>query len=200
MEDLWGNDPEWLIRLSKGDESAFRGLFSRYHDFIYSFAERMTGSGAVAQDVVQDVFIKLWLHRSELPQVQNLGGYINRLTRNHVLNGMKRMAHEAAILQDIHPTIGTQPALPDASAEARELESLLNAALGQLPPQQLRVYRMSRQEGLKHEEIAAALGISRETVKKHMMAALQNIRGYLLRHHKFPAFIAAFLAAWIFRK
>lgn len=199
MEDSTGNDPEWLMRLSEGDEAAFSSLFSRYHDFIYSFAARMTGSGAIAEDVVQEVFLKVWLNRADLPQVQNLGGYINRLTRNHVLNGIKRMAHENTLLQNIPPVTGNLP-LPDAGAEMRELSALIDQALHRLPPQQQRVYQLSRTEGRKHEEIAAILGISRETVKKHMMAALKSIRTYLSRHGRMPLFIAGCLLAWLHQK
>ncbi|WP_346319162.1 RNA polymerase sigma-70 factor [Chitinophaga sp. YIM B06452] len=191
MEDQTGIDTAWLTGLSRGEESAFRRLFSQYHPFIYSFALRMTGSDALAKDVVQEIFIKLWLHRGELPGVQNLGGYINRLTRNHVLNGMKRMAHESSLLQDLQPQLSAGPAPTEARAEHRDLEMLLDEALRRLPGQQQRVYRMSRMEGLKHEEIATALGISRETVKKHMMAALQAIRLYLRQHSDMP--VAALL-------
>ncbi|SEW44669.1 RNA polymerase sigma-70 factor, ECF subfamily [Chitinophaga arvensicola] len=172
---------QWLERLSNGDESAFRFLFDHYYPFIYSFALRMTDSDPIAKDIVQDVLIKLWLNRDTLPGIDNLGGYINRMTRNLVLNGMKRKAHEENIIRELHPAPGTSSPTEEAALH-RELELLLYKAVNLLPEQQQKVYRMSRSEGLRHEEIAQQLNISRETVKKHMMAALRSLKRYLEEH------------------
>lgn len=169
---------QWLEQLARGEESAFRLLFDRYHPFIYSFALRMTTSDPIAKDVVQDVMIKIWINRQTLHTIDNLPAYINRMTRNQVLNGMKRKAHEESLIRELHP--GREDHNPtEEAALGKELEQLLHKAIGQLPAQQQKVYRMSRIEGLKHEDIANELNISRETVKKHMMAALRSVKQYL---------------------
>lgn len=179
MHDIKGQDTTLLHLLSQGDETAFRRLFDTYHQFIYSFALRMTDSEAISRDVVQDVFVKIWLNRQELTAIQHLPGYINRLTRNHVLNGMKRKALETGLLKDLGTPFSAAGNDPEEQAQFRELEALLARAINLLPERQQQVYKLSRQDGLKHEEIAAQLQISRETVKKHIMAALLHIRNYL---------------------
>ena len=176
------HEKELLLRIAQGDERAFRQLFDQYRDFIYFFAVRLTESDLIAKDVVQEVFIKLWLQRQSLTEVISLRAWIYRLTRNHVLNGLKRRAHEISLLREIGLTI---PEHNDPTAETvqyRELEKLLQQAVQQLPAQQQKAYHLSRGEGLKHDEIAARLHISSETVKKHIMAAMQSIREYLRKH------------------
>lgn len=194
MYDTTAHDAALLQQLSQGDESAFRRLFDAYHPFIYSFALRMTDSAPIAKDVVQDIFIKIWLMREEMPSVQNLPAYINRLTRNHVLNGMKRKAMEASLLKDLGGQLDVRHNDTEERSQARELETLLEKAVLQLPAQQQKVYRLSRGEGLKHEEIAAQLGISRETVKKHMMAALVTVRRFLQENGRMISLLATMLA------
>lgn len=176
------NDKQLLTLIAQGDEHAFRQLFDQYRNFIYFFALRLTESDLIAKDVVQEVFIKLWLQRTSLTEVISLKAWIYRLTRNHVLNGLKRKAHETALLNEIRQTL---PETHEPTAETilyRELERLLQEAVQQLPAQQQKAYTLSRGEGLKHDEIAGQLQISSETVKKHIMAAVQSIRAYLSRH------------------
>ena len=183
---------QWLEQLARGEESAFRLLFDRYHPFIYSFALRMTASDPIAKDVVQDVMIKIWVNRQTLHTIDNLPAYINRMTRNQVLNGMKRKAHEESLIRELHPYREDHSPTEEA-AIGKELEQLLHKAIGQLPTQQQKVYRMSRIDGRKHEDIANELNISRETVKKHMMAALRSVKQYLENNGNTIGLLAACL-------
>ncbi|MET3877911.1 RNA polymerase sigma-70 factor [Chitinophaga sp. OAE865] len=181
MQENLNTERQWLERLAGGEESAFRLLFDRYHPFIYSFALRMTASDTIAKDVVQDVLIRIWINRRSLHSIDNLSAYINRMTRNQVLNGMKRRAHEESLIRELYPSRESHNPTEEA-ALGKELEQLLYKAVAQLPAQQQKVYRMSRIEGLKHDDIAQRLNISRETVKKHMMAALRSVKQYLLEN------------------
>lgn len=178
MQDNMNTERFFLERLSEGDELAFRYIFDRYHAFIYSFARRMTDSDMIAKDIVQDVMIRLWMNRENLAEVTNLGAYINRITRNLVLNGMKRKAYETAFLDELQQNAGYNNSTEE-TAFRREMEKLLHEAVEQLPPQQRQAYILSRHTGLSHEEISKRMFISRETVKKHVMAALRSIRVYL---------------------
>jgi len=169
-----------LRQISDGDEHAFRVLFDQYRDFIYSFALHITNSELIAKDIVQDIFIKIWMQRHTLHEISNIKGYMHRLTRNHALNGLKRKAHELSLLQTL--PVAASLHTTEETLLYRELERLLDKAVSLLPPQQQRVYQLSRKEGLTHAEIADRLHISTETVKKHLMAALRSIRIYLQQH------------------
>ena len=88
-----------LMQLSsKGDEQAFIKLFYLYRHRLYSFAVRITGSPELAQDMVQDVFFKLWKDRSHLDKLDNFGSFILKMARNQAINAFKRMANETVIL------------------------------------------------------------------------------------------------------
>lgn len=175
---------ELLTLIAQGDEKAFRELFDQYSQLIYSFAYHLTDSDIIAKDVVQEIFIRIWTNRHTLDQIVNIRAWILRLTRNHVLNGLKRKAHETVLLREIKAGLSENHHQTDETIQYRELELLLNQAVAQLPPQQQKVYQLSRNAGLRHDEIAALLNISQETVKKHIMAALLSIRKYLERKGK----------------
>ncbi|ASZ12028.1 RNA polymerase sigma-70 factor [Chitinophaga pendula] len=181
MHEERNTQQQWLQQLARGEDMAFRQLFDLYHAFIFSFAYKMTASEQIAKDIVQEVMIKVWINRHTLTEIENLPAYINRITRNLVLNGLKRRAHESLLLREIIPANPARNSTEETTLH-RELEHLLHKALTQLPPQQQRVYRMSRIEGLHHEEIASKLNISKETVKKHMMAALRTLKDHLRQH------------------
>jgi len=172
-------DNQLLQNIAQGDESAFRQLFDQYRDLIYSFSYHLTQSDIIAKDVVQDIFVKIWTTRSTLDQIVSIRAWMLRLTRNHVLNGLKRKAHEEALLREIGSKLSHPLQPTEEAVQYRELEKQLQQAISNLPPQQQRCYRLSRDAGMKHDEIANTLGISQETVKKHIMAAIQSIKKHL---------------------
>ncbi|SEW54232.1 RNA polymerase sigma factor [Chitinophaga arvensicola] len=176
----WSNYDEnrMLELLAKGSEYAFTELFSRYRTKVYSVAFRFLRSQAAAEEVVQDVFLKCWLKREALTEVKNLDAYLKTVTRNLVLNRFRKLANEAAAQQELSRrdimVNDTDHLILD-----HQYQEIIQAALGQLPPQQREVYRLAKEEGLSHEAIAARMQISTVTVKSHMARALQSIRRYL---------------------
>lgn len=168
---------ELLNNVAKGDQAAFRQLFDCYRGKVYVIAFRILQSESEAEDVLQDVFTKLWLNREKLTGILHFNAYLNTLIRNHIFNGLRKKAYEEdflwASLQESRNEEGYQV------IELNELKELLHKAMNTLPPQQKKVFQLGRLEGLKHEEIAAELGISKETVKKHMAAALRYIKYFL---------------------
>ena len=144
---------------------------------------RLTESSETAEDVLQEVFIKLWLQREELREVVNVNAWIYRLAHNHALNGLKRLAKEASVRALWSAEQAAVAPGSDAQVMLNDTQKLLVQAIEQLPPQQKLIYRLSRQQGLKYEEIGVQLGISPLTVKKHMAQALQSLRKQLGRHH-----------------
>jgi RNA polymerase sigma-70 factor (family 1) len=187
-------DNQLLHQIAQGDETAFRQLYDQYRDLIYSFSYQLTRSDIIAKDVVQDIFVKIWTTRSTLDQIVSIRAWMLRLTRNHVLNGLKRKAHEEALLRKIRAGLSDNHQPTEEAVQYRELERQLQQAITRLPHQQQRCYLLSRDEGMKHDEIALSLGISQETVKKHIMAAIQSIKKYLTRNgNLLPEFFLFFL-------
>lgn len=178
------NEKELLQLLAAGDEHAFRRLFDAFRDKIYFYIFRMTESRQTAEDVLQDVFLKLWQERTQLHKIDNLNAWIYRLALNRTINGMKRVARETLILAELGRPINTPdvPATDDRLIQL-ELKKMLDLAVEKLPAQQKKVFHLSRVEGLKHKEIASQLNISPFTVKKHMQQALHFIREQFNSHY-----------------
>ncbi len=171
------NDKELLLLISKGNKEAFRCLFDNYRNKIFSIALKFTGEKQASEDVVQEVFIKLWTNRENLPAIRNFNAYLNMMVRNHLINYLRKIAHEQAVVKKIANVEGEQQ---DNEVfdhlYYKELYSLVNKTVSQLSPQQQKAYNYSRIEGLKHHEIAEAMGISTSTVKGHIVEALKHIK------------------------
>jgi len=181
-----------LREAAGGSESAFTELFHYYKDKLYSFLLRLTESPEMAEDVIQDIFLKLWKSRAGLTGIDNFGSYIFRMAQNQCLTHFKRVARETLILAELQ----REATVPDTeNTEAlRAMQQKLEAVVAQLPPQQRLIYTLSREQGLKHEEIARRLAISPSTVKNHMIQALSSIRKELAPYARTGAFVTCFIA------
>ncbi|WEK36063.1 MAG: RNA polymerase sigma-70 factor [Candidatus Pseudobacter hemicellulosilyticus] len=165
--------------VAAGDAAAFTVLYQEYYPRIYGLARHLTGSEASAEEIVQDVFLKVWLRQQALKEVQHFEAYLFVIARNHIytyLRSMARRATGSADPLDQQPVSGYSPA---DSLELKEMNLLLAAAIGRLPAQQQEVYRLSKEQGLSREEIAERMHLSPETVKVHLARAMRAIRTYL---------------------
>lgn len=168
--------------MQENGRSSLIGLYlERRTDLVRFFTVRLR-SAAAAEDLVQDIYVRLsGLEPSA--DIQNPMAYLYRLGSNLMLDrlrGERRTAHrDGAWLESQTTRIGVHEVSAEPSAEtavaARQRLTLLSVALTELGPQTQRVFRMHKFEGLSHPEVAAALGISRSAVEKHMMAALKHL-------------------------
>ncbi|MEI9959539.1 MAG: RNA polymerase sigma-70 factor [Ferruginibacter sp.] len=170
------NEKDLLAQVSKGDELAFRELFNAYHGKLYTYILKITDSKETAEDTVSDVFLKLWSDKERLTQIQNLNAYLYRMAHNNAYNGLKRMAKQTLIITELERSAGYEFSGPDDKLVRKEVRELIYEAVGKLTPQQKAVFKMSREEGLKQEDIAQRLNISIFTVKKHLTDALNYLR------------------------
>jgi len=168
--------------VAEGNENAFRILFDKYRDKIFSVAYKITKEEALAEDVVQEVFIKLWLHKEKLPALDNFGAYLNVLTRNHIFSQLRKLATEENYLRELIRQHELENKNQPDVVLYNELRKMLTIAIASLPPQQKKVFQLGKMEGKKYDEIASILNISKETVKDHMMKASGAIKAYLQRN------------------
>jgi RNA polymerase sigma-70 factor (ECF subfamily) len=168
-----------LAGIAGGDEGAFRILFDRYRGRIYTYALRLSEDRSLADEVVQDVFMKVWLKRVDLPAVENFSAWLYAVARHRMFDMMKQQAREmqAKEMAQQEPPAGINDA--ELSLLEKEQQVLLQHALARLSPRQQLIYNLSRNHGMKHEEIAHTLNISRNTVKTHLVHALRVIRDHI---------------------
>lgn len=165
-----------------GDELAFTHLFHAYKFKLYGFISKLTGSPDTAEDVVQDVFLKLWKDRKALRNVDSFGSYLFRMAQNHAINGFRKMAREEVMRKEMQSGESPAHSTPQSHIALKETREILHRAIQQLPPRQKAIYLLSREEGVKHEEIARRLRITTGTVKNHMIQALRTLRQQLSQH------------------
>lgn len=163
-------------RIAAGDEGAFAALFHQWRDKLYFYILRITHSEAKAEDALQDVFTQIWLNRSRLQDIQSADAYLYSMAKNRAISCIRQMARETLATAVLAQEDSQLVVLSDEQLIQKELQHTLHDIIHRLPPQQRLVYTLSREQGLKKEEIAARLNISASTVKNHMTHALRTIR------------------------
>lgn len=169
-------DAELLQRIASGDERAFRIIFNQYHHKLGAFIYRITGSRELAQEITQDLFLKIWLNRESLTEVANFRAYLFTASKNQAITCLKKIAREQTRITPLESTM--EVTYDEDSADSYRY-LLIDEAIDLLPPQQRQVYLLSRHERLKYTEIASRLNLSRETVKKYLQLSSESISTYI---------------------
>src|SRR6202043_2187496 len=148
---------------------SFKRLFDSYKNRLYGYVLAVAHSPYIAEEITQEIFIKLWLCRDILHQVDNLDGYIFTIARNKTLNHLRKAAYDVRLLKELQERALLAGVSNNVEERAlvNEYDRLLQDALAHLSPQRRLVYLLSRQRGLNHAEIANQLQLSRNTVKNH---------------------------------
>jgi RNA polymerase sigma-70 factor (family 1) len=168
-----------IALLAQDSEYAFQLIFDRYRNNIYKVSMMYVKSPVIAEEIVQDVFLKLWFQRTNLKQVRCLESWLFTLTKNLTLNCLKKIAHEWTAREKWIMQNELTENTADYKILNAEYHHLLNQAIGHLSPQQQQVYRLVKEQGYSYEAIGQQLSISRLTVKTHMARALASIRLFL---------------------
>lgn len=163
-------EKELLRQVAAGDERAFSRLFDHYHQWLGMHIYRITHSEQIAEELVHDVFLKIWLNRELLSGIENFSVYLFVISKNAALNALKKIAAERSRFTDLDEAGDIMPEQPDDYRYA-----LIDEAIDRLPPQQRQVYMLSRHQRLSYSEIALRMGLSRETVKKYLQIATASI-------------------------
>lgn len=176
------NEAKMLSLLVQGSEYTFTRIFDRYQPRVFAAALDLLKSRELAKDVVQEVFLKVWTRREAFENVRNLEAFIFTMAKNITLNVLRKKATEVAAAYQYAIRRDTACSTAEHPLADQQYAALLKETLEKLPPQQRRVYELSRMEGLTHEDIALRLNISDRTVNNHMNTALRFIRESLEPH------------------
>lgn len=171
-----------LQGLSAGDTAAFNQLFSIHWIKVYKTAFLLIKSKDLAEDITQDVFLKLWETRNTISAIQNLDSFLFVTTRNLTFNRMRRMKTESAYLNYLLSHQVLEDEATTDLAEFRELNQIVNQAIRLLPPQQQKAFRLSRERGLTHDQIAQEMSVSTDSVKSYIVRAMGFLKKYLTEH------------------
>lgn len=173
------NERELLRLVAAGDEYAYRVLFDRYSDRMYMNALHFTKSAELAQDLTQEIFIRIWMNRAKLPEVDRFDAWLFTVARNVIRNELKKKVLPVENAEFLQAYFRDNNLTPQERIEYKELETAVHQAIENLPPQMQTVFLLSRREGLTHEEIARRMNISVVSSKTYMVRCLLAIRRHL---------------------
>jgi RNA polymerase sigma-70 factor (family 1) len=163
-------------RMADDDHKAFRQFFDLQYTHYFRFAYYFLPSSALCEELVSDVFMKIWNNRKNLPKIEHLEVYFLQSVKNQALTYIKRQAQN----REYSPEISIMPAVTVAHPEnlmiAQELADKLDEAIKSLPPKCETVFRLVRENGLSYKEAAAILEISPRTVDNQMLIAMKRIK------------------------
>jgi RNA polymerase sigma-70 factor (ECF subfamily) len=167
------NDFQFMEKLAQGDHESFRRLFMQYFPKLKIFIAGFVKSEAIAEELSQDIFVKIWEKRKALTEVQSFNAYIYRMAKNAVLNYFQHEYVKERYIGQLSP----DSAIPaDELFHAKETELLIQLTVAKMPTQRKKIFELSRKSQLKNEEIARKLHLSKKTVENHLNLALREIR------------------------
>lgn len=168
--------------LADDSEYAFQLLFDRHRNRIYQTAILYLKSPVLAQEVVQDIFLKLWFERRNLRKDLPLEAWLFSIAKNNLLNRLKKVANEWKALNNLRLTSSQSINSTEDKVQESQYNQLLQEAIRSLAEQQRKVFLLARTEHLTYIQIGEKLGISPLTVKTHMSRALENIKAFFASH------------------
>ena len=170
MEDV---DKILIENIKKNDYASYNHLFMRYYKRLCIFVSRITGNDD-AEDIIQELFIKLWVDRKKLFVHKNISGYLHQSAKNMALNHIRSEATRRDVVDKMYQTLSIEAETVD-----EEYIIALDICIGRLPARGKEVLLLHRVEGYKHMEISEKLNISVQTVKNQIWLSLQRLKACL---------------------
>lgn len=178
MDNSEARQKKIISLLKKGEQSAFREIFHLYEKKLYAFVFTITKSHYSTEELLQEIFIKLWQERERIDTSLSFNAFVYTIARNLTYNHLRKIANQENLKQEMWRNISY---LNDVENHIiySEYEDILEDILMQIPQRKRSIYILSKQEGKTNEEIADLLGISQKTVKNHLWKTLQTIKSQL---------------------
>lgn len=182
--------------IANGDGGSLTVLFKRYFDRLKWNAVKMLKSEFWAEEVIQEVFMQLWTNREGLRDIEFPAAYLFRITANRCLDRIRRQKQEIKIQYLLNLARSDAASTPPQNTyDLQLIETLVSEAVQRLPEKGRQVFELQRTGDFSYQEIADRLGISKNTVRNHMVKSLRFIRGYLAEKGEIFLFI---FSCWYF--
>lgn len=158
------------------DMNAYKDLYYQLFDGLHRFSYSMVRSREVAEEIVSDVFIKIWQIRARLGEIGNLKVYVYTITKNFSLNYLQRTYKNAPVsIEEVEVEPSIEMRNPEELFISAEIMQTIRQAIMQLPPQCRLVFQLVKEDGLKYKEAAEVLNISALTVRNQLAIAIRKL-------------------------
>lgn len=172
--------------LRGGDVDAFEKVFYSFSDRLYYFALRYMRNQQDAEEIVQDVFVKLWENRESLNEDLSFSGYLFTIARNTIFNQNRKKVNEKAYFEYVKNYLDTFSSKTEDDLIYADIKSIVDKVVEELPHQRKLIYKLSRESGLSYREIAQQLNLSERTVEAHIRLALKTVTQVIDSHFILP--------------
>ena len=162
--------------LQNGDHRAFEEVFLTYFDKVKYLLTGLLRSESDAEELAQDIFVKLWINRLSIDPSKAFNTYIYTIARNTAFNYLKHKLVEENFRNSLNDLDVEEADSSDEILFAKEISLLVEMTVCRMPVQRRKIYQMSREKGISNNEIAEELGISKKTVENQISLALQEIK------------------------
>lgn len=169
-------DQELMALLKDGDSMAFTEIYNRYFELLYLHALKRIKEEDESEDLIHDLFIRIWEKRAELVFNTTLSAYLYKSVKNRVINALSHQHIKTNYLDSLQEYIDAGVYCTDEAVRIRELAHQIEREISRMPKKMQEVFQLSRNANLSHKEIAERLGISDKTVKKQIGNAIRILR------------------------
>ena len=176
------NNEKLINRFIDGDKTAINDLYAEYSPRLYRFAMAYLKSESEVLDIVQEVFVNVWMNRNKLKKDSNLDAYLFTVAKNTIVSVFRKKLSEKDYLEHLKNKSITNSIDTESQFNYNQLSDKLNDLVEQLPPQRKKIYQLSKEQGLANKTIAAELGISIKTVEDHLSKASKFIKKNLTEY------------------
>ena len=176
-------DHELLQQIATGNEQAFQTLFKNHRSRLYQYILGIVKSKEVAEELVLDVFLKIWVGKDVVTRIENIEAFLFRVACNKSIDFIRKASKSPKLIDILGDTIQfADHQNPETQLIQLEYEKILREAIDLLPPKRKEIYRLSREQGLSHSEIAEKLSIAKSTVANQVVDAQVFIKSFLLKN------------------
>lgn len=181
-----------LQQIARGDEAAFKLIFDSYKGITFTFVVNFIHSKADAEEIVQDTFLGLWQNRDSLTTVEHPRNYIYTVVRNRTLRYLSNVARDEKMMKVVWANMQEEINSTEEALQLKESQALIDQALSILSEQKQKIFKMCREQGMSHENIALEIGLSKSRVKNIMVEVLHFIKVFLSRNSLIIIFLEVF--------
>jgi RNA polymerase sigma-70 factor (family 1) len=173
-------DAKLTFLVKTGVKEAFRELFERYAPRIYQFSLSYLKNNQDAEELVQDVFLKIWEKRDSLDRTKNIKAFIFKVSVNSIYDFIRRKNIEGAYQEFARNNFEAQPDSTWHQVIFNEMLGHLDVLVKQMPPERQKIFRLNREEGLTNDEIARKLNLSKRTVENQLFRAIAFLKKHFM--------------------
>jgi RNA polymerase sigma-70 factor (ECF subfamily) len=165
-----------ILRLKDDDKSSVDELFTYYYPRLYHFSQSLLKIETYIDDILQEVFVKLWLNRNKINNVETFNAYIFTITKNEILNLIRSNLRDQTFKDKLYVRSVAEEYQTTTKFEFDEIKSSIERIVAGLPEKRQQIFILSRRDGLSNKEIAQQLNISCKTVEDHITHAIKYIK------------------------